>query len=839
MNKSMLKTCFSIITAITVMSSYAMTVNAGTLLDYFKTDEHIEAINDDIRNRAEFAGFDENYGDKVYGATNVTIDEQSEIKFDCITDEELYLIVIEAVAEDLARIEISCGTYGRITYDVAGQKSKYYIPAIGNNGNFFIKGNNGVANAFSVEVYKFSTDFYNINDLKCGVWLCDEYETIEIALSEKLLNYGATVACASDENYIYVALQNGKFLVCKQNTDETLTILKEFEGIYDVRKMSFANDGRTLVVPARANGVYLFDVTNGENVNVISHIDTLEMASNALAEGNYLYICSRYFGVEIYDISTPQNPIFCSLARDGRENQFCTVNNGVLYVGVYNECIIKAYDVTNPYNPILLYNVTAPGKVYGIDNEGGYLYTTITLYNGKNKMENGVMNGFAVYKLMSDSAPELITVVRLDGRSSSEYSDIYLIDARGDKLYLSHTYNGLYIYDITNPVMPERILNVRVPVYSYDSMFRTNTSSTAMYPFNRKYMMPDPIVDFSISDGEVYLAGLRTGFYKFDYEDAYYENRKLTTTYAPDSSKLSVDKINLDGYKTDVYKTDGMVYAALKHNGKYYVASGSDGLHVLDQNLCLINKIPFEGFVKDIKIGGNRLYIATSDGVYVYSFENLYNYLAYFPYRQTSSIQITSNGEYLMVQGTKIAFCKVSEIDSALKIEKIHEETVLGLYYRNLITNLVDDRYFGVATGYATLWFDTESEQFEKLPLQFKTNILEVCGQTAYKDKAIAVYSGGIVIYDPKDTTVDLKQSKIHKFSGHNIAGKCTVVEDKLFVIREATGEVWIIDISNIEKPTLEVKITTKGSPDIITGSNSEILMPNKHEGLVRFTRID
>lgn len=840
MSINILKKSLSLITAIAIMASCMVTVNAATLLDYFKTDDNLEAINEDIRVKADFAGFDEYSGNVIFeNKGTATFDRNTQRIYPRVEEGFLGLLAFTAVSDNGAgAIKVVCGTYGNITYDIPVQNTRYYIPFNGNKGDISIEGVKGNVAVSDLVIATFDATTYSINELKKGAWLCDNFTKIDLSAKDSVGALKGTTTCFADEKYIYTA-QDGTLTIFEIGADGTETQISVLKGVYDARHMMLANNGKTLVIPSRGYGVFFVDVENPYEPFVANVLDSLELVSSAYIEGDYIYLCSRYFGIEIYNISDIYNPVFCALIRDGKENQNCIVDNGILYVALYNESYIKTYDVTDPYNPSFIEEIKAPGKVYGLDVKDGYLYATIANTNGSNAMESALMNGFAVYKAEKGSM-ELVTTVRIDGAASMERLDVYNLDVHGNYLYMSHTYNGLYIYDISNPVAPKRIEQIRVPIYKYDTAFKTGSSTTNVYPFNRNYMFPDPVTEFSVHNGTIYLSGIYTGLYKVSFKDAIQVKEIGTTVYNPTASKAVSKTVQLQGYVTDNYYTDAMVYAAEKYDGKYYVACSSDGIHVLDENLMLIEKIQFSGIVKDLKIRNGKLFVAASDGIYVYDVNNTENYILFQTYRNTSSLQVSDDGRFVVAQGVGVVlleFVDDKENNGKAKFNIHKTGYVSNLYYRNLINGFVDGRYSGVLTSSTTEIFDVNTDVPGKITTAFNPKISELYGAVAYKDKCIVLRNGGYHVCDVNTESFDVNSLPFYKIDGEKLTGKASVIGNELFVIKEYTGEIWRIDISDVTKPVLIEKITTTGSPDLFSGDSEEILIPLKHEGLARLKK--
>lgn len=146
----------------------------------------------------------------------------------------------------------------------------------------------------------------------------------------------------------------------------------------------------------------------------------------------------HYDGFAIVDLTDPDpaNYVIASNTPLNNVNSIVYRNN-VVYVGAYYS--LYAYDVTDPYRPVLL--STLPMQNYGyslvIDDSNSYLYY-------------GTYGNVQIVDITNPA--EMSVAGAIEGVDFSNYIQAQLII--GNRLYVGDQSVGLFMYDITDPVNP-------------------------------------------------------------------------------------------------------------------------------------------------------------------------------------------------------------------------------------------------------------------------------------------------------------------------------------------------------------------------------------------------
>lgn len=155
---------------------------------------------------------------------------------------------------------------------------------------------------------------FSIEELATGYYSIDEREQVSLNAEDRLTNEGS-MQCLCKDNYLY-SINNGRLIVYEKKENE-LKEIASVNGMYSVRDMEFTSNKNAIVVTARQNGMYIVDITNSESPTIISHYDTLEATTGLCVRNNNVFLASRYFGIEIVDISDLKSPKYVnSISRD-------------------------------------------------------------------------------------------------------------------------------------------------------------------------------------------------------------------------------------------------------------------------------------------------------------------------------------------------------------------------------------------------------------------------------------------------------------------------------------------------------------------------------------------
>lgn len=140
-------------------------------------------------------------------------------------------------------------------------------------------------------------------------------------------------------------------------------------------------------------GLRIYDISNPSNpINVGNYTNNYADGFNSpnstavAISGNYAYLASWIDGLRIFDISNPSSPT--NVAHIGITTEFVTVSGNNAYIGNNNSNVgLEIYDISNPINPIFIKgmpglspnNVTISGNyAYVADDDLGLIVYDIS-----------------------------------------------------------------------------------------------------------------------------------------------------------------------------------------------------------------------------------------------------------------------------------------------------------------------------------------------------------------------------------------------------------------------------------------------------------------------------
>ena len=696
----------------------------------------------------------------------------------------------------------------------------------------------GVAEFDNFSIYSANGDSLNFPG---GSYLVEPYENIELLESDKIAD--SAIACLVDDDYLY-SLRDGSLIIYQLLDNGSVgNILSSTNELGDIREMIFIKNKSALAITSRENGVYFVDISDKSAPVVCSNYDTLGMATGISSVGNYIAVCGRFFGTEIIDISDLYQPSFCSCVSNIEEYYDCFMTDGYLYVSVWANRCIEVYDLANVYNPKSINRITLDGNGGGCYVENDILYVA-TGYCREGEADDefdsafGTGTGLEIFDVSDPENIEWISACMIDGRYYIAGFDHWKVIVSNGIAYLSSVSNGIYIFDVSNPYQPIRTEHIGVSIAE---------DSDAYKPLSSVYILPEGgnggdkeiITDIALSDGRIYFSGYRGGIYSYDYEAA----AALMDVEGELSGQKLENQIDvrIPGYECEYFMPEnGSVYAVQEYSDRIYVACGSDGILVLDQNLNIIEKHATESAVMDIQIENNFLYSAEAEsgiGVYMLS-DNGLTKVGMCNSSSTenilfSQLQVMGNGNHILAQAgwTFTAMIDVSDPRNPI----IENEMSPGLLYsRNLCNGNVLQNgisYSAVFSRNRMVWYDGDGNEVVNYPVNL---VAESDGASSLGDKVLVMNNRGYLVFDP--LTIDessIESLQNYGIEGEYLRGKPSIYEDLMVVSYGYGKKIFLVDIQNIEEPELIAQTDVEGNPDIAEITDDTIYIPLRRGGLL------
>ncbi len=749
--------------------------------------------------------------------------------------------------------------------------------------------------------------------LPAGYFLCEPYTRLVIDYSEdKFIEKNKIQKCNDIEihgDYLY-AIGNGNLYIIDTKTN---TVTGKVSGMGETRQLAINEDATTAVVTSRVDGAFVIALDDKTDPQIVGRCDTIEYATGVAMANDRCYITNRMFGTEIIDLSDRTLPKNIALVRTG-EAQSCEIVGTTLYAGCWGERRVEVWDVSQPSEPVLLNkNIPANGKGDGLCVMGNYLYIstghmdTYQSTKGTHNIGYGHGNGMDIYDISDIKNPVFLSTVRIDDHFYTNGQDFWTVKVakNGDKIYayMVNTFNGVYIFDVTNPKAPVRLAAIELTVSkaknsskftSLENAFGHNGESRKSYfPYDAYERQNSPIGGVAVADGKLYIGGVSVGIAEIDTADVgnilFAENRE-TGNAVPEADEGTFYDIDFEALKNAGFSDicynlpGGQVYSVDEKDGLIYASCGNQGIKILDSSLEVIKEFPArsDAIVSEAVVRGNRLYTAEGlAGVAIYEISDdglglreISRYIsAYSPGHSSiysvKFLRLSPDGNFVLCDSGS-ANCEIVDFtDLSAPVRWNGEGSTSDngrfhgsglMYYRHLCTALVGNRYLcGYGYGRNTYWFDfgddPENSEPRLMYMNPKSGLGMSGGFTSLGGKnsnyAIGVTAGKFFVFDPgkTDASTDYTQLPHYSFVGNpsstDVEGKPTVFGDIMLINGRIKGETWIADISklDVDAGVFDVEILAhfkfSGNPDLGKVFGTRIVYPLGNQGVLSFSLDD
>ena len=392
----------------------------------------------------------------------------------------------------------------------------------------------------------------------------------------------------------------------------------------------FTQNGHEFAVIGSTQGTHIFDITDPTESYLVASIDGASTSSQVVHRdfhtfNGYLYAVADEMEsstLQIIDLSNLPNSV--NVVYDTNDmitrshNIFIDEDNAIMYScgGKLNGSsnYLSLISLQDPENPILLTQYDAHGYIHDIyvkDNIG-YLNAanngmhivdfsdfnnpqtlgSLTEYPQKGYNHSGWLSedgdtyvfadenhGYQM-KICDVSNPSEINVL------STVLSDVDInsiphnLIIKNNLLYVSHYYDGLWIWDISNPENPTYVA-------SYDTYPLSNGNSYkgawGVYPL--------------LPSGNILVSDMQYGLFVFappsDYSNLSEEDPQIVVFPNPTKDKINITLKGKGPYKIkimDVYGKLIKTHASLENNIKISLESLSNGIYFLSTN-CSDNEL--------------------------------------------------------------------------------------------------------------------------------------------------------------------------------------------------------------------------------------------------------
>jgi hypothetical protein len=294
-------------------------------------------------------------------------------------------------------------------------------------------------------------------------------------------------------------------------------------------------------------------------------------------DGNYLYVADGEAGLEILDVSDPENPFVAAYYDTESECIAVYVEGGSAYIADGNGGLL-VIDVGIPTNPQEDWSLPTEGFANDVDVQNQYAYvgtgdyglrvidintqTEVAEFDIEDQETYSVQvmddfaylgdgNGLRIVNITNPLTPTEEAFYTLLDPGIYSTMDVHVT---GSYAYVTDMLNGLTILDISDPSNPELIITISQPlstgvfvlgttVYlTHIEGLRTLDTSTPSNPIDKGYYNPSGFCSKTLVSGSyAYLSALTGGLYILDISQVADNTPPTIKSHIPANSATQID----------------------------------------------------------------------------------------------------------------------------------------------------------------------------------------------------------------------------------------------------------------------------------------------------------
>ena len=798
--------------------------------------------------------------DFVIEETASRISISSTLDLHCNSADILILHFYAKVGNSCGKINISINNKAyAATYPIQVSDTEYILPVSGitDINNLTITLTSGVQSIYFGNVEIWNIGNVRIRDIQTGAFdVSDGYSRNEISLYDGVgyLAYDLLY----DGDYLY-AIGKGDLVIYSVEEGGQPIPIGYMIGLGNAREISKHGDN-CLVVSSRENGVFFVDVSDKSNPMIINNLLGHGLPTGVYVYGDYCFIASRRYGLEIYDISDVSNPKYCSSATYNSEEFYdCVVDGEYLYVTSWAERKIHIYSIKDVYNPTYVTTILTDGMSADLKIKDNILYLA-TGYHSRNNANTvlspgyGTGNGLEIYDVSNPRNPKWQAAVKIDGRYYLSGFDHWGVEVSEGYAYLTSVTNGIFIIDVSDPKAPRKVANYYVKIPDSSNFYNTNDTDTYLFTYDSEHESRAIVTSAAVYDGKVWFstsAGDRysqggnpqSGLYLIDFYGAetYVPNTEAVTLQGEAPTVQPIFSSSGD-YVIRQVLSDKEYYAIAEYHGRYYCATGTNEIAVLDSGFNELFTVKTLGSTKDIVIKDGFCYCAeTMQGLGVYRIEN--DNLAFVGRVRDTNYAATCTTLNLIGQNmilAQIGWTGYALVDITNPATPVFRTTVrTGTMYNRALSGCSEsDEMQCVFDKKSVVWYRVSNGVPTLVSTLTNTRYSEDNGTVYSGGRAITITSKGYIYYDPLNLIQgDYNNLPVHRVQGAELSGMPVVYGKYLVVSSCFEKKITIVDIESINNPQLVAQFDVEGNPDEIEiGKNGDLLIPLHRGGIIVVT---
>lgn len=629
------------------------------------------------------------------------------------------------------------------------------------------------------------------------------------------LGTGPAMDVAVDGDRAFV-IGRGKLHVVDIRVPAKPEVLGSLDGLGNTRQIAVA-DGLAYVA-ARESGLFIVDVRQPQP-KLITHYDSIELATGVAIASNVLFIAERSFGVELVDITDPKQPRHLSTIRTG-EAQSVAYHDGMLYTGVWATSEVVAADVRDPRHPRIVSKTPLDGYGDGVTVHNGKLFAATghhsrASHRAPDDPGYGMGHGLEVFSLADPALPKFLGRVKFP-RFYSIGNDMWDVQVVGDTAFVGDTHNGMFVVDVREPAQPKIIGRRELPKPSAKSGHA------------------DFVGGFGLVKDHIYAAGGATDLHIL-------EAKGIALPVQDSHGAAPIIGPNPMPQDSSVYRPAGQVHAVTANGDIAVAACGAAGIHTLrvGEKLSLLHALPTQGVVTDVCLLKDTVFAAEGTaGMSIWRLNDDRILAAIGRYQVKGKpikyVAVPDPGRYALLEvGASTLY--IVDVSDPRRPRLALEDERHGLFYGYQLSDKLQGGRYATAFWHVSgvHWYDLQGVQPTFAGQHPAGRFDPLNGIAVMGEQMIATRNGGLVFFDHTKMR-SLDELPVHRIPGSILSGKITVNGKRIALANRASGEVFILDISDSDHLKLVKKIAIEGNPGRVAFARAGVLIPAGYQGLMK-----
>ncbi|TXT59266.1 MAG: putative LVIVD repeat protein [Promethearchaeota archaeon] len=578
-------------------------------------------------------------------------------------------------------------------------------------------------------------------------------------------------------NYCYIAAGEGGLIICSLSDHYFAYKVGEFDDGYSAMAIDVSGD--FAYVANGQMGLEIINISDPSNPKEVAQFQKLFPIYDVQVQGSYAYVeTAQEMG--ILDISNPSNPRKVSVYKENRVRNFY-IKNDYAYVtsGIY----FTILDISKPNNP---------KKLGEIPSDSAYMDLLTVSDNHAFIRE---LEDITVVDISDKTSPKELSKFKLSGTVENMH---YFNSC----LYLALGFDGLLVINVSNPESPESI-------YTYKT-YETILNINILYPLPTE-------IPYSI---QTPLAFLSKGIYGMEILKLY---SNFTSQYREYDEGIYADSLDINGSYAYVVSEEGIVSVDI-----------SDPKN--PQKIAMSYRTSEHEFINDIVVDGSYIYILSyydsdDNRLKILNTSKLYNFTVEGSYRfYNYADNLVINGSYAFVETSRfqssfLNIINISNPENPQLSAEYETYSISGVYVKDSYAYISK---YGTGIGVVDLSNISNPKSVLNFT-SFEYSNMDGKGSNIYAITENDFFT--IDISNPLNPQIIGNYSEEKVFSSPEPAD--VYVCSTYAAI--AQGNVWLVNISDLENPIKVGEFDDGGFTVDVCGTDSYFYTADGTDGMEIF----